>query len=95
MTINRIFSRALVAATIALALPAAGSPAFAAGGHGNGGAADIGKPGKASDVTRTINIVMKDNFYEPENLTLKEGETVRFVIKNEQPPRCISLISRK
>jgi uncharacterized cupredoxin-like copper-binding protein len=83
MTINRIFSRALVAATIALALPAAGSPAFAAGGHGNGGAANIGKPGKASDVTRTINIVMKDNFYEPENLTLKEGETVRFVIKNE------------
>jgi uncharacterized cupredoxin-like copper-binding protein len=25
---------------------------------------------------------MRDNFYEPESLDIKEGETVRFVIKN-------------
>ena len=25
---------------------------------------------------------MGDNFYEPENVTVKEGETVRFVVKN-------------
>lgn len=43
---------------------------------------EAGKAGKASDVTRTINITMDDNFYEPVNVTVKEGETVRFVVKN-------------
>ncbi len=85
MTMNTI-SRVLIAATFALAVPVAIAPAFAAGshgkGHGHGGGADIGKPGNAADATRTIEVVMHDNYYEPENLELKEGETVRFVIKN-------------
>lgn len=51
-------------------------------GHGHGDGAKIGKPADASAATRTINIMMYDNYYEPENLDLKEGETVRFVVKN-------------
>ncbi|MEK9725871.1 MAG: cupredoxin domain-containing protein, partial [Rhodospirillaceae bacterium] len=65
---------ALVGATPTLALADAA--------HGHGAAKKIGAPGKAADVTRTIEVTMRDNFYEPENLTIKEGETVRFIVKN-------------
>jgi uncharacterized cupredoxin-like copper-binding protein len=84
MTKN-ILHGVLVAATIALTIPTAIAPALAAGSHAKGHGADgvdIGKPGTAADAARTVEIVMYDNYYEPENLTLKEGETVRFVIKN-------------
>lgn len=84
MTKNVLY-RVLIAASVALTLPAAIAPALAAGSHdkGHGGdAVEIGTPGKVADATRTIEVVMHDNYYEPENLTLKEGETVRFVIKN-------------
>ena len=51
-------------------------------GH-HGAAPAIGGPGKAADVTRTIDITMQDNFYEPEAITVKAGETVRFKITNK------------
>ncbi|MEH6405248.1 MAG: cupredoxin domain-containing protein [Sneathiella sp.] len=65
------------------------SPAFASGSHeiknSNVHAATmpIGTAGKADDVSRTIQISMKDNFFSPENIQIKEGETIRFIIKNE------------
>ena len=55
-------------------------------GHGSGGHAhsyDFGEPGKASEVDRTIEIVMKENFYEPESISVKAGETVRFKVVNK------------
>jgi uncharacterized cupredoxin-like copper-binding protein len=55
----------------------------ASGGHGHGGGANIGKPGKAADVTRTVTITMTDNRYSPENIEVKNGETIRFVLKNK------------
>ena len=83
MTKN-IITCALFAATLASATPFAITPVFSAGSHGKSHqeTVDIGKPGKISDATRIINIVMRDNLFEPENLDIKEGETVRFVIKN-------------
>ena len=53
------------------------------GGHGHGGSANIGKPGTAADVSRTITVTMTDNRYSPENIEVKRGETIRFVLKNE------------
>ncbi len=59
--------------------------AFAAGahgsGHGNGFAS--GEPGKASEANRTITVEMYDNYYEPEAIEVKSGETVRFVVENK------------
>lgn len=49
------------------------------GGHGNA----AGDPGKASDVTRTLNIDMTENRYSQEKITVKAGETIRFVIHNK------------
>lgn len=59
--------------------------AFAAGDHagGHGHATDIGEPGQASEATRTIEVTMYDNYYEPESLEVREGETVRFMIRNQ------------
>jgi uncharacterized cupredoxin-like copper-binding protein len=66
------------------ALLVAPSLAFAApgeAGHKHETAA-IGEPAKATAKTRTVQVVMGDNFYEPETIPVKAGETVRFVIKN-------------
>lgn len=58
--------------------------ALAAGEHSGGhGAAAYGEPGSKAKATRTINVVMRDNLYEPETISVKAGETVRFVVKNE------------
>ena len=57
--------------------------AFAAGVHGGGHGASSGEPGKASEVARTITVEMYDNYYEPEEITVKPGETVRFVVENK------------
>lgn len=72
-----------VIASLALSL----SPiALAAPGHTDGhghGDSNIGQPGTAAEASRTVEVVMYDNYYDPEEISVKEGETVRFVIKNE------------
>jgi uncharacterized cupredoxin-like copper-binding protein len=42
----------------------------------------IGKPGDPSQVSRTINLTLLDNMFLPPELTVTEGETIRFVLKN-------------
>lgn len=79
--------------TLTLALALLATPAFAApghsGGHGNnhghydGHAAALGEPGDPKAKARTINIVMSDEMrFSPETVTVKRGETIRFVVKN-------------
>lgn len=75
-------STCVLATTVTLALS---TSAFAAGTHGGGhghGAA-IGEPGKASEVGRTINVEMHDNYYVPEAIQVQPGQTVRFVVENK------------
>ena len=54
----------------------AASPAGAAISEG-------GQPGDPQQVSRTIDIVMYDNYFEPEQLTFAAGETVRLKVRNE------------
>ena len=58
--------------------------AMAAGQHAGGYDDEaIGKPGMATKVTRTINVDMSDAMrFSPSKLTIKQGETIRFVVKN-------------
>ena len=51
--------------------------------HGDESSVDFGQPGKASEVSRTINIDMFDNYYNLESIDVKEGETIRFNITNK------------
>jgi len=73
-------SRILAATALSFSLGTA-FHALAAGTHGHGHGA--GEPGKASAVSRTITVTMFDNYYEPESISVKEGETVKFVVRNE------------
>ncbi|HSM43241.1 MAG TPA: cupredoxin domain-containing protein [Afifellaceae bacterium] len=51
--------------------------------HGeNKHAAPMGQKGEPAKVTRTIEVTMTDNSYEPEEIAVGAGETVRFVIRN-------------
>ena len=52
-------------------------------GHGHGQDANFGKPGKSADVTRTVTVTLTDNRYEPEEIKVKKGETIRFVMQNK------------
>ena len=77
MKFNQILSTFAVS-FLATAAMAAGNHA---GGHGEADA--IGKPGKASNVTRTINIDMNDTMrYTPAIIDAKQGETIKFIVKN-------------
>ena len=42
----------------------------------------IGEKGKLSEVTRVIEIKMYDNFYEPSEIKIKKGETIKFKVYN-------------
>ena len=66
---------------IGLAVPVS-AMAAGKGDHGHGAATSIGEPGRASEVSRTIKVVMKDTAYLPASITVKKGETVRFSIRN-------------
>ena len=75
------FAAALMAfASIPLA-PLQAAPGHS-GGHGHGSTA-IGEPGKAAEASRTVTIVMGDNYYEPERIEVSAGETIRFIVQNK------------
>ena len=42
----------------------------------------IGAKGKLSEVNRVIEIKMYDNFYEPNEIKIQKGETIKFKIYN-------------
>lgn len=71
----------LTMATMAMSFSLA---AFGAGDHngGHGHSSEGGEPGKAADVDRTISVAMHDNYYEPEAIEVRPGETIRFVVEN-------------
>lgn len=56
--------------------------------HGHHGAeaalSKSGKPGKASAAKRVVHVAMFDTMrYEPSSITVKPGETVKFVVENK------------
>lgn len=51
--------------------------------HGPEEHAAYGEPGNAKSVNRTITVVMSDEMrFDPNNITVKRGQTIRFVVKN-------------
>lgn len=53
-------------------------------GHAHGaGASVLGEPGKAGDVSRTVEVDMLDTMrFRPAMIEVKQGETIHFVVKN-------------
>ena len=83
---NNILRSTAFAALTALAAAGASAAGNHAGGHGHGhgdAEAAIGQPGVAAKATRTINVDMTDGMrFTPADINVKQGETVRFVVKN-------------
>ena len=65
---------------LALAAPATMQAAEA---HGPGHAMSGGKMGDARKATRVIEVVATDNAFSLKSLEVKDGETVRFVVRND------------
>ena len=42
----------------------------------------VGEKGKLSEVNRVIEIKMYDNYYEPNEINIKKGETIKFIVHN-------------
>jgi len=67
-------------AIVAWAMAAAATPAWAHGpGHSMGG----GKPGDPAKATRTVEVVATDNAFSLKSLQVKDGVTIRFVVRND------------
>jgi uncharacterized cupredoxin-like copper-binding protein len=71
MLLRRFFVGALV---LAAAMPASA--------HGPGHAMSGGKIGQAGKVTRVIDVVATDHAFSLKSLEVRDGETVRFVVRN-------------
>ena len=77
----KIFKNVALATLIAGVVSVSFSYAQSTHSHGHSGpSAAIGSPGGTP--SRTVNIVMYDNYYEPENVSIAHGETIKFVVKN-------------
>ena len=74
--IRKLIAAGFTVAAASFALPAA----FADAGHSHGAA--TGQPAPASAASRTVEVMMYDNYYVPETISVKAGETVRFVVRN-------------
>ena len=42
----------------------------------------IGEKGKLSEVNRTVEIKMYDNYFEPNEIIIKKGEIIKFIVSN-------------
>lgn len=85
---TRTYLAALLAASTAMAGAAWGHGGEKNKAHKNPAQAveetQFGKPGDPKKVTRTIEVLMSDDMrFAPERLTVKRGETVRFVVRNQ------------
>lgn len=68
---------AATALMLAASAAAGASPAWADSAYET-----FGARGRAQDVGRTIDVVMRDNSYAPQRIEVRAGETVRFRVRN-------------
>ena len=70
----------LISKTSLLALALAFAPAVAQAGAGHG--KSYGEPGNASEVDRTVTVEARDIDFGHDEIEVRPGETVRFVVQN-------------
>ena len=51
-------------------------------GYGSAEEAAAGRPGDPAKVSRTVEITMVDNRFKPDEIKVKQGETVKFILRN-------------
>ncbi|MDJ0391634.1 cupredoxin family protein [Roseomonas sp. E05] len=65
-------------AAVIMAAGIGGAPALADSAY-----QAFGTKGRPQDVRRTIDIVMRDNRYQPQRIQVRTGETIRFRVRND------------
>jgi uncharacterized cupredoxin-like copper-binding protein len=60
-----------------------GYGSHAHGSHAHAAPIEGGAPGKAADATRTVTVIARDTEFSPARISVKAGETVRLVVRNE------------
>jgi uncharacterized cupredoxin-like copper-binding protein len=74
MKVRNVFLSALFLGTV-------NQLAFADAGHGKN--VTFGSPGKESEITRTIEVQASDDMrFRPGKIEVRQGETIKFVVKN-------------
>jgi len=74
---------ALASAALAAASPAFANGSSTDGHHHDHGSVSVGEAGQVSQVTRNVQIEMRDSMqFVPSKLQVKQGETLRLVVKN-------------
>lgn len=74
--------RKIVGAVVSVGILASAVPVWADPGHGHG-TQSFGRPGKMQQATRTVEVSMSDEMrFTPSKITVKRGETVKFIVKN-------------
>lgn len=64
--------------------PSPDGPSSSASRDGDDLSTPFGRPGHQKSVSRTVTIKMSDTMrFSPDSLTVKKGETIRFVVRNE------------
>jgi len=58
-------------------------PGQAMASPGHGGESAIGEAGDAANVDRVIEVGMDEMKFDPESISVKEGETIKFVVSND------------
>ncbi len=82
MKLKTLLTGAVLAASGILAYAEQTHAAGANDGHGHGDT-QIGEPGTAAETARSVEVALRDNYYEPESIAVKKGETIRFTVKNK------------
>jgi len=83
MTTRKIeTARAVPFAALLFGLSAGAALAAGSHGTGHGHAMAFGQPGEPGKAVRTVEIVLLDTEFNVPHLHVKDGETVRFVVRN-------------
>ena len=76
-------ARTMLISVLTMAMTMATQLALADAGNTHRANLTFGSPGKESDVTRTIEVEAADSMrFNPAKFEVKQGETIRFVVKN-------------
>ena len=81
-SLTRVRATVLSAACVTALVSAS---AFPTASHdvGQGRSIEFGSPGDLSQVNRTVEILLRDNYFTPDEVYVQPGDTIRFILKND------------
>jgi uncharacterized cupredoxin-like copper-binding protein len=83
---SKLALAAITLATMFAASPALAAPGAAGQSHAHSATFAAGEPGDANKPSRTVKVIMREDgrkmLFEPNKITVRKGEQIRFVLDN-------------